>query len=89
MMNLERYFAPKAKDVQYIQGDQLKISLILRVDSYKFGHPFAYPDGIEAMTSYGEARVGHDEVIVPFGLQLFIKRYLTQTITNKILYSSG
>ena len=36
-------FAPKSTDVPYVCEDELIISFILRTDSYKFGHPFAYP----------------------------------------------
>ena len=75
-------FAPKPSDILYTADEQLKISLILRVDSYKFSHPFAYPDeDIQGMTSYGEARVPGSTTIVPFGLQILVKRYLSQTIT--------
>ena len=80
-MNIQNYFAPKASDVEYTQPAQVKISLIMRIDSYKFSHPFAYPQGIKAMTSYGEARIPNTEIIVPFGMQLLIKRYLSETIT--------
>jgi len=80
-VSIEQLFAPKTTDIKYTQTEQLKISLICRVDSYKFSHPYAYPDGIEAMTSYGEARIPGQERIVPFGMQLLIKRYLTQSIT--------
>ena len=80
-MSLEKLFAPCAADVAYKQDSQLKISLICRIDSYKFSHPFAYPDGIKGMTSYGEARVSSKEIIIPIGMQLLLKRYLTQRIT--------
>ncbi|MCK9531857.1 MAG: nicotinate phosphoribosyltransferase [Gammaproteobacteria bacterium] len=80
-MNIKDYFAPKSTDVEYVQEDQLKISLICRIDSYKFSHPFAYPKGIQAMTSYGEARIKGSEIVVPFGMQLLVKRYLSETIT--------
>ena len=60
---------------------QLRISLICRVDSYKFSHYLAYPAGITAMTSYGEARMSGTQAIVPFGMQMLIKRYLSQSIT--------
>ena len=80
--NFEKMFAPSATDIPYLTENELKISLICRVDSYKFGHPFAYPDEpIEAMVSYGEARVPSSETIIPFGAQILIKRYLSQTIT--------
>jgi nicotinamide phosphoribosyltransferase len=83
MLNLEKYFAPKGTDKEYFPGNPLKISLILRIDSYKFGHPFAYPDGIEAMSSYGEARVKSNVTVVPFGFQMYLKNYLSQTITRQ------
>ena len=73
--------APKATDILYTQDEQLVISLILRMDSYKISHPFLYPEGIKGMTSYGEARVSHKQIIIPFGMQLLCKRYLTQRIT--------
>lgn len=81
MINVEQLFAPTATDVAYTQTENLKISLICRVDSYKFSHPFAYPVGIKGMTSYGEARVNSSNTIVPFGIQILIKRYLTQSVT--------
>ena len=80
---IENIFTPKATDIEYTQYDQFKISLICRIDSYKFSHPFAYPTDIQidGMTSYGETRIGKDETIVPFGMQILIKRYFTETIT--------
>jgi len=81
MLNVKELFGPKVMDIMYECPEQLKISLIFRVDSYKFAHPFAYRPGIKGMTSYGEARVSGSTVVVPFGMQLFLKRYLTQTIT--------
>lgn len=80
-VNIEQLFAPKATDIAYTQEDQLKISLICRLDSYKFSHPFAYPSGIKGMTSYGEARIPGSETIVPFGMQMLTKRYMSQTVT--------
>jgi len=76
-------FEPKSTDVAYVQEDQFKVSLICRIDSYKFAHPFAYPTDItiSGMTSYGETRVSIEDTIVPFGMQILVKRYLTQKIT--------
>ena len=79
--NIEEMFKPKETDVSYTQNDQLVISLIFRLDSYKFSHPFAYPSGIKAMTSYGEARINENDVVVPFGWQFLAKRYLSQSIS--------
>ncbi len=83
MTDVESIFEPSVLDVEYPSISYLKIGLILRLDSYKFAHPFAYStkDKICGMFSYGEARVSSDTPIVPFGLKLFINRYLTQQIT--------
>ena len=85
MQQFENIFKPQAADLQYTQEEQLKISLICRIDSYKFSHPFAYPKRpskkIKGMTSYGEARVKSDETIIPAGMQMLVKRYLSQRIT--------
>lgn len=78
-----KFFSPKATDVPYTQTNFLKISLILRLDSYKFGHPFAYRPGIEAMTSYGTARLDGSKQIVPFGAQILLKSRLDDRLTKK------
>jgi len=79
---------PSNNDVPYVTEDELKISLICRIDSYKFSHPYAYPDDLDlnggkiiGMTSYGTARVPGHQTIVPAGMQILAKRYLSQTIT--------
>lgn len=79
--NIENLFKPTTTDIPYEQPDRLVISLILRMDSYKFSHPFAYPDGIKAMVSYGVARVPGNQIIIPFGMQILVKKYLTESIT--------
>lgn len=79
--HIEAALGPKPNDKEYSNGDELKISLILRADSYKFFHSQAYAPNIIGMSSYGEARVSKNVTIVPFGLQLLIKKYLTQRIT--------
>lgn len=84
--SITELFAPKATDKAYTQREQLVISLILRMDSYKFSHPFAYPKTVNGkevvgMSSYGTARIPGSEKVVSAGMQLFAKRYLTQRIT--------
>lgn len=71
---------PKNTDIAYERIKDLKISLILRMDSYKFSHPFAYPTNVVGMSSYGTARTKGD-LVVPFGFQILLNRYLTQQIT--------
>lgn len=89
---VQALFTPKATDVQYVTEGEFKISLICRMDSYKFAHPFAYPEDFDelglpegteiiGMTSYGTARVSSREIIIPAGMQILTKRYLTQRIT--------
>lgn len=58
----------------------LKTNLILAADSYKLSHAFAYPENIVGMFSYIEARSRND-MIIPFGLQMFLKKVLSNPIT--------
>ena len=57
-------------------------NLILNSDSYKTSHWVQYPEGSEYMSSYVEAR-GGDYDVVFFGLQAFIKEYLSTPITHQ------
>jgi nicotinamide phosphoribosyltransferase len=56
-------------------------NLILDSDSYKSSHFLQYPPGTEAMFNYFESRGGHYDRMVFFGLQYYLKKYLTQRIT--------
>jgi len=56
-------------------------NIILNVDSYKTSHYLQYPQGAEIVSSYIEARGGEYDKSVFFGLQMFIKAYLTNPIT--------
>lgn len=63
----------------------LKNNLILNTDSYKFSHFSQYPKGASFVTSYIEARgsnVRDVNEVVFFGLQSFIKEWLTKPITR-------
>jgi len=55
-------------------------SIILDADSYKYSHYALYPDGTNAMYSYIEPRI-KDVTIVPFGVQMWIKKNLLTPIT--------
>lgn len=57
-------------------------NLILNSDSYKTSHWVQYPEGTEYMSSYVEARHGDFDVVF-FGLQAFIKEYLSTPITHR------
>ena len=56
------------------------VNLILDADSYKFSHFALYPENTNAMYSYIEARL-KGSVIVPFGIQMWIKKNLLTPIT--------
>jgi nicotinamide phosphoribosyltransferase len=56
------------------------MNIILNTDSYKVSHFHQYPEGTEFVSSYIEARGGMPETVF-FGLQAFIKEYLTKPIT--------
>jgi len=56
-------------------------NLILNTDSYKTSHFVQYPQGAEYVSSYIESRGGAYPATVFFGLQLFIKQYLTTPIS--------
>ena len=53
---------------------------IMRADSYKFSHPGIYKKGITGMFSYLEPRI-KNEVIVPFGAQMWALKNLSIPIT--------
>ncbi len=56
-------------------------NIILNVDSYKTSHYLQYPPGAEIVSSYIESRGGEYHHCVFFGLQMFLKQYLTCPIT--------
>lgn len=57
------------------------MSIINLTDSYKFSHFKQYPDDIETIYSYMEARGGDESEIVFFGLKYYIEKYLTKRVT--------
>ncbi len=56
-------------------------NIILNSDSYKYSQFNQYPPGTEAVYSYIESRGGAWDKTVFFGLQAFLKEYLTTPIT--------
>lgn len=56
---------------------------LLMTDSYKVSHPKMYPEGMEYMESYFESRGGEYTHTVFFGLQYYIKKFLTGRIITK------
>ena len=59
-------------------------NFILNTDSYKTSHWLQYPPNTEYVSSYIEARGGNSnfENVLFFGLQAFLKQYLTKPITH-------
>lgn len=55
---------------------------ILNVDSYKTSHYLQYPEGTQYVSSYIESRGGQFREAVFFGLQAFIKQYLSKPVTE-------
>ncbi len=56
-------------------------NLILNIDSYKASHYLQYPPKTEYVSSYIESRGGKYANGVFFGLQIFLKNYLSKPIT--------
>ena len=59
-----------------------RISIILNTDSYKASHYLQYPENTTYISSYIESRGGTYNKTVFFGLQIFIKEYLTKPFTR-------
>jgi len=53
-------------------------SLLLNTDSYKMSQFNQYPEGTEKVFSYIESRGGEYDSTVFFGLQIFLKEYLSK-----------
>jgi len=59
----------------------MNTSNILRSDSYKVSHHKQYPEGTTGIYSYMESRGGTFPETVFFGLQYYLKEYLSRKIT--------
>ncbi len=58
-------------------------NIILNTDSYKTSHWVQYPPGTEGVFSYIESRGGEYDKAVMFGLQIYLKEYLSKPITKE------
>ncbi len=63
----------------------LVLNSINDTDSYKFSHFVLYPDDMEYMESYLEARGGEFDECTLFGLQYIIHRYLSKPVTLEMI----
>ena len=61
------------------------INLILNTDSYKASHWLQYPPKTEKVFSYIEARGGKYPKTVFFGLQMYLKTYMSDPITREMI----
>lgn len=59
-----------------------KYNLLLDTDSYKASHPHQMPPGTQYLYSYIESRGGRFDRTVFFGLQMWLKRYLSNPVTT-------
>ena len=57
--------------------------MLLNTDSYKYSHFLQYPKGTSYISSYIEARGGKFNEIVFFGLQMYLREYLSKPITKE------
>lgn len=57
-------------------------NLLLNTDSYKLSHFVQYPPGTERVYSYIESRGGRYDRTLFFGLQAFLREYLSKPITR-------
>jgi len=64
---------------------ELSKNLILNTDSYKPSHWLQYPPGTETVFSYIESRGGKYEKTLFFGLQMYLKEYLSKPITMEMI----
>jgi nicotinamide phosphoribosyltransferase len=58
-------------------------NLLLRTDSYKASHWLQYPPGARKVHSYIESRGGEFPATVFFGLQAYLKEYLSRKVTRE------
>ncbi|ELR98097.1 nicotinate phosphoribosyltransferase [Gloeocapsa sp. PCC 73106] len=58
-------------------------NLVLLTDSYKISHYRQYPAGTSEVYSYFESRGGAYNEVVFFGLQYYLKKYLSTRITQE------
>lgn len=60
-------------------------NIILMTDSYKMSHYLQYPEGTEFVSSYIESRGGKWDETVFFGLQIYLKEYLSKPINMEMI----
>jgi nicotinamide phosphoribosyltransferase len=69
------------RDGKQTYGEYIMENIIIDTDSYKASHYLQYPGGTVSMFSYIESRGGDYNKTVFFGLQYYLKKYLTHRVT--------
>ena len=64
-------------------------NLLLNTDSYKMSQFNQYPEGTEKIFSYIESRGGQYDTTLFFGLQIFLKEYLSKPVTQEMIEEAG
>ena len=82
-------YAPRTKHEQMVRNstlDQLYKNITIHTDFYKYTHPEQYPDTLEDIMFYGEARSGgmYPDVC-NFGMQMIINEYFMHVPTKSQL----
>lgn len=67
----------------FARKSELKLDNIIDTDSYKFSHFLLYPDDMEYMESYFEARGGEFTECTIALLQYFCHKYLAEKVTTE------
>lgn len=67
----------------------MNTNIILNTDSYKTSHWLQYPPNTETVFSYIESRGGKYDRTLFFGLQIFLKEYLSKPITQEMIDEAG
>lgn len=62
-------------------SENFLLSTLLDTDSYKLSHWKQYPPKTTYMHSYMESRGGNTQKVLFFGLQYYLKKYLSQRVT--------
>ncbi len=65
--------------------DGIRNNFILNTDSYKESHHLQFPPGTEAIQAYVESRGGRFSQTLFFGLQMFLREYMTRPITPAMI----
>jgi len=60
-------------------------NIVLNSDSYKYSQWVQYPEGTKYVYSYIESRGGVYDQLVYFGLQAFLREYMTTPVTSEMV----